>query len=240
MAAPAEPTEQIEAPRRPRGRPRKVLGDDNERSATRERLIRIGLEVLSETGWDATGIARVLQAAEVPKGSFYHYFASKDDFGLAVVAAYEAYFSERLARSFGNSELSVSQQLAAFIDAGRRGLIKHAFRRGCIVGNLGQELGGVNPAFRAALSGVFERWEAALAGALAAAQQAGALSPALDPAAAARFFWMGWEGAVLRAKLAASVQPIDDFETGYLQYLNLPPATHGEQRADLPSTSPSE
>ncbi len=232
--------ERAALPRRPRGRPRKALGDDNERSATRERLIRIGLEVLSETGWDATGIARVLDAAEVPKGSFYHYFASKDDFGLAVVAAYEAYFSERLARSFGHAELPLAQQLAAFIDAGRRGLIKYAFRRGCIVGNLGQELGGVNPAFRAALAGVFERWEAGLAGALAAAQARGELSGALDPAAAARFFWMGWEGAVLRAKLAASVQPIDDFETGYFQYLNLPSAPHGERPLDLPSTSPSE
>jgi len=231
VAALAEPTEQIGSPRRPRGRPRKPLGDANERSATRERLIRIGLEVLSETGWDATGLARVLKEAKVPKGSFYHYFSSKDDFGLAVVAAYEAYFSERLARSFGNSELSVSQQLAEFIDAGRRGLIKHAFRRGCIVGNLGQELGGVNPAFRAALSGVFERWEAALAAALTAAQTRGELSPALHPAAAARFFWMGWEGAVLRAKLAASTQPIDDFETGYFQYLNLPPASEREQPA---------
>jgi TetR/AcrR family transcriptional repressor of nem operon len=218
MAA-SEPTD---APRRPRGRPRKPLGDANERSATRERLIRIGLEVLSETGWDATGLARVLKEAMVPKGSFYHYFHSKDDFGLAVVAAYEAYFSERLARSFGNTALSLPEQLVAFIDAGRRGLIKHAFRRGCIVGNLGQELGGVNPVFRTALAGVFERWEAALADALAQAQACEALAGDVDPQAAARFFWMGWEGAVLRAKLAASVQPVDEFEAGYLRYLKLP------------------
>ncbi|KPF69520.1 hypothetical protein IP84_05520 [beta proteobacterium AAP99] len=218
---PAEPTEQIGAPRRPRGRPRKALDGDNERSATRERLIRIGLEVLSETGWDATGLARVLNKAKVPKGSFYHYFNSKDDFGLAVVAAYEAYFAERLARSFGDSELSLAQQLAGFIDAGRRGLLRYEFRRGCIVGNLGQELGGVNPAFRSALAGVFERWEAALADALAQAQAREALAADVDPQAAARFFWMGWEGAVLRAKLAASVQPVDEFEAGYFRYLNL-------------------
>ena len=52
---------------------------------TRQALIRAGIEMLSERGFVATGIERILKACEVPKGSFYHYFASKNAFGLEVL-----------------------------------------------------------------------------------------------------------------------------------------------------------
>ncbi len=205
---------------RPRGRPPKPLADFNDRSDTRSALIRIGLRVLSERGWDATGIAAVLDEAGIPKGSFYHYFASKDEFGLAVIDAYATYFEQRLAHTFADAALPARERIARFIDTGRAGLKKYAYKRGCIVGNLAQELSGSNEAFRARLEAVVRRWESVLAACLKDGIAAGELAPTLDAAATARFFWIGWEGAVLRAKLARSVAPVNIFAAGFFALLD--------------------
>ena len=59
------------------GRPPKV---DAKQRSTKERLLRSGIELLTEYGFASVGMERVLKQVGVPKGSFYHYFASKEDF----------------------------------------------------------------------------------------------------------------------------------------------------------------
>ncbi|MCS5947021.1 TetR/AcrR family transcriptional regulator [Klebsiella variicola subsp. variicola] len=44
--------------------------------------------MLTETGYLAAGIEAVIRNIDVPKGSFYHCFKSKEAFGLAVLSAY--------------------------------------------------------------------------------------------------------------------------------------------------------
>ncbi|MGH8672403.1 MAG: TetR/AcrR family transcriptional regulator, partial [Burkholderiales bacterium] len=54
------------------------------RTQTREELVKVGAHIIAQHGFNTTGIEEVLKRAKVPKGSFYYYFASKEDFGLAV------------------------------------------------------------------------------------------------------------------------------------------------------------
>ena len=55
------------------------------RNTTRDDIIRVGLEILGEKGFNSCGIDAVLKSAKIPKGSFYYYFPSKEEFGLAVL-----------------------------------------------------------------------------------------------------------------------------------------------------------
>jgi TetR/AcrR family transcriptional repressor of nem operon len=64
------------------------------RTETRKHLIDVGTCVISEQGFNPTGLNLVLQTAGVPKGSFYYYFASKEDFGLAIIDETAAEYSE--------------------------------------------------------------------------------------------------------------------------------------------------
>ena len=61
----------------------------NARNATRDEILRIGTELIHQRGYTATGLEAILQAAGVPKGSFYYYFQSKEEIFEAVVL-YEA------------------------------------------------------------------------------------------------------------------------------------------------------
>jgi TetR/AcrR family transcriptional repressor of nem operon len=195
------------------------LGADNDRTDTRNALLRAGVQVLSERGWDAAGLQRVLDLCGVPKGSFYHYFASKEDFGLAVIDAYDVYIHRRLAGSLDDAALDVFGRVQGVVDAGKRAMHKTAYTHGCLVGNLGQELAGIHPVLRDKLQEVMLRWEARMAACLQRGIAEGTLSATLDPLAAAGLFWIGWEGAVLRAKLARSGAPLDLFARGWFALL---------------------
>ncbi|OCX17304.1 TetR/AcrR family transcriptional regulator [Pseudomonas graminis] len=206
----------IAKPRRP-GRPPKVARPDD--FDTREALIRCGVEVLTEQGFMATGIDGILKRVGVPKGSFYHYFASKEVFGLAVLDSYAGYFARRLDRWLLDESLSPLERLAGFVQESKVNIARHDFRRGCLVGNMGQEVSVLPAGFREALEKVFLDWQARLTVCFKAAIAAGELPARTDCSELAAYFWIGWEGAVLRARLVQNEQPLNTFIIGFLRGL---------------------
>lgn len=205
--------------RRGPGRPPK---SNQSQEQTREALIRAGLAALTEYGFYASGLDGLLKAAGVPKGSFYHYFANKEAFGLAVLDAYDRYFARKLKRHFDNQHLSPLARLEAFVEDAKTGLARFDYRRGCLVGNLGQEIGVLPQTYALALEAAFGHWQRLLAKCLGEAVTAGELAPQADCAALAQVFWLGWEGAVMRARLIKSPAPLDSFVGFYLAGLPRP------------------
>jgi TetR/AcrR family transcriptional repressor of nem operon len=61
----------------------------------RQHIIDIAKSLMTHKGYTAVGLMEVLKAAGVPKGSFYHYFRSKEEFGQALL---EEYFQEYIGR----------------------------------------------------------------------------------------------------------------------------------------------
>lgn len=201
---------------RRRGRPPRRIADQLE---TRDALVRAGVAVLTEKGFVATGIDEVLRQVGVPKGSFYHWFESKEAFGLAIIEAYGAFFARKLDLALLDETRTPLARLAAFVDDAADGMARFDFRRGCLIGNLGQEMGNLPESFRQRLVDVFSDWERRLAACLALAREAGEIAPNSDCEALATSFWIGWEGAVLRAKLERSDAPLKLYYRTYCAML---------------------
>lgn len=200
-------------PQARRGRPPKVARSFDD---TREALLHCGMEVLTEQGFAATGIDAVLKRVRVPKGSFYHYFDSKEAFVQEVLQRYAAYFARKLDRWLLDESVLPLQRLSNFVEDAKTGMARHQFRRGCLVGNLGQEITALPASFRQTLEDVLLDWQLRLANCLSEAVRLGQLRQGSDCDALAAYFWIGWEGAVLRAKLVQDAQPLDTFATGFL------------------------
>lgn len=181
------------------------------RGDTRDILIRCGTELCTERGFQVTGIEEVLKRVGVPKGSFYHFFSSKHAFGEAVIENYAQYFQKKLDRLLRDESRAPLARLAAFVDETQVGMSRFKFQRGCLVGNLGQELGGLNESFRQQLEAVLVSWQRSTADCLRAAVARGDLAADADVDELATVFWIGWEGAILRAKLAQSAEPMQRF-----------------------------
>ncbi|MBT1075101.1 TetR/AcrR family transcriptional regulator [Geobacter grbiciae] len=182
-----------------------------DKNETRATIIRIGTDLIGRQGFNATGIDAVLREAGVPKGSFYYYFRSKEEFGLAVIDHFAERYDQRLDTFLNDDEVTPLNRLRNLLESGLARLEQNQCAKGCLIGNLGQELADQNERFRARLEEVFTSWKERYAACLREAQRAGELAPELDPSVVAGFILSGWEGAVLRAKVMKSPQPLRDF-----------------------------
>lgn len=178
---------------------------------TRNHIIQTGAELIGQKGFGSTGINAVLTAAGVPKGSFYHYFASKNDFGLAVIDTFAEEYDAKLEAILKDTTRSCVERLQAYFDIGLEAMASCELTRGCLIGNLGQELAGQNEAFRKRLDTVFHSWEKRFEQCIEEAQQAGDVDASVNPADAASLLLSGWEGAILRAKVLKSPEPMERF-----------------------------
>lgn len=209
----------LPAASRPRGRPaRSGLSAPQ----VREQLVRAGVALLTERGISATPLDDVLAATGLPKGSFYHHFGTKEAWVTEAITAYGVYFERKLQRHFDDTTLPPLRRLQGFVDDACAGVARHHFKRGCLVGNLGQEVSQLSDAQRQQLEAILQNWEALLAQCLNAAVAAGQLHPQANTAGLAHAFWIGWEGAILRARLSRSTEPMTCFFHHYLAGLALP------------------
>ncbi len=179
--------------------------------------MRAGLVYLTERGYSSVGVDEILRASGVAKGSFYYHFGSKAAFGRALIDAYHDYFAAKLTSWFEKADLAPLDRLRGFISDAELGMAQHGFRRGCLIGNLGQEMAALPPEFSDRLISVLEDWQWRTAVCLRLAQEAGQIPAQHDPDELAAFFWIGWEGAVLRAKLERKAEPLRQFADGFLR-----------------------
>ncbi|MBI1921879.1 MAG: TetR family transcriptional regulator C-terminal domain-containing protein [Geobacter sp.] len=182
-----------------------------EKKNTRSEIIRIGTDMISIHGYNATGIDAVLKQAGVPKGSFYHYFGSKEEFGLAVIDHFAERYDQRLDTFLNDEEVTPLNRIRDYLESGLARLTQNQCTKGCLIGNLGQELADQNERFRARLDEIFRSWKERFASCLREAKEAGELAPEIDHAVIAGFILSGLEGAILRAKVMKSPQPLQDF-----------------------------
>jgi TetR/AcrR family transcriptional regulator, transcriptional repressor for nem operon len=178
---------------------------------TRKRLLDKGVSMLLAGGYHGTGLAEVLKAAGVPKGSFYYYFASKEEFGAQAVAHYLAPFLRRLGDRLAEPGLDGLQALTAYFRDLAAELEANDFAGGCLLGNLMGEIGGASPAAREALKQAVDRYRDRLAEGLARAQAEGAVRRDRDARAMADLLFDGWQGALLRMKIERSAAPLHAF-----------------------------
>ncbi|MGX6460084.1 acrylate utilization transcriptional regulator AcuR [Klebsiella grimontii] len=193
---------------RGRGRPRKT---ESTYADTRNDLIRSGLELLTQNGFLTTGVDAIVKNANVPKGSFYYYFKSKEEYAQTVLNAYNSFFEHKLKKHLHESSCTPMVRLDNFINDACEGIKKYNFTRGCLVGNMMQESPGLPQSFIKLLQNILESWQALVAACLSDALSLGEISSNMNETQLAALFWSGWEGAVMRAKLYCSTQPVCDF-----------------------------
>lgn len=180
------------------------------RTDTRRRLLEAGIRSILRKGYEQAGLAEILREAGVPKGSFYYYFASKEDFGLRLI--------EHWLENYGEAEASLQDESVAPMARARRffearcRLLKRLRREyGSVVGMLLLEMATHNETFRCQVETVLADWQRQLTACLVAAQKAGELNPDRDARTLAEFCLIAWEGAVQRARTTQNTAPLDLF-----------------------------
>src|ERR1700710_2366118 len=179
-------------------------------TGTRDHLLATGLKVLHANGFHATGVQDITDAAEVPKGTFYTHFDSKERFGAEVLGRYWERRADRALAILSDESRTPMARLKAYFVGKTQ--VAGPFDRGCMIGNFSAELAGDSRLVRDRLAAVLAAWTQMLATTIREAQAQGELRPGLDPEQTAGFLIDAFEGAVLRTKVDRDATALQRFD----------------------------
>ena len=181
------------------------------RPSVRSLIVDAGLQVFLRSGFNASSVQDITEAAGVPKGSFYNHFESKEALGAEIVDLYAEGMGRRAALN-DKSRPPLDRLRAHF--AGLSEMYRAAeFSRGCLLGNFSAELAESSPEIRARLAALFDRWTREMEEAIAEAQSRGELAAERSAADLAAFLLDAYEGAILRSRVEKSPRAFERFET---------------------------
>lgn len=173
-----------------------------------DNLLNKGVALLTAQGYHGTGLKEILDAVQIPKGSFYNYFASKEEFGAAVIEHYINPFIEQLDCHLQNPALDALSALNFYFSQLIAELEKADFKGGCLLGNLMGEIGDTSELCRIALQLAVNRYRDLLQAGLVKAQQEGTVRTDKSAQAMADLLVNAWQGALLRMKIEQSSAPL--------------------------------
>jgi len=181
------------------------------RSHNKEDIVQAGLDIILTRGFNGTGIESILKQANVPKGSFYNFFSSKEEFGLAVIDLYLAEMVELLQPILGDVSLPPLRRIRKSFEALITRFEGNNCSKGCLIANLSLEMADQCEAFRQRLEGALQGWTHSLTALLEEARKDGAVPPDVEPVVLAESIVTSFEGALLRAKVKKSIEPLHNF-----------------------------
>lgn len=178
---------------------------------TRQLIIEKGLDVVLHKGFHHTGLQEILRAAEVPKGSFYHFFRSKDEFGLSLIEFYANQKIDDARKILDHGQESPVARLKKFFNASFEQLEESDYSGGCLLANMTQELAGQNESFARALEKKWREQRTVVANCIWEAQRRGEAPNHTAAESLAEFLINSFQGALMRAKAAKNREAIDLF-----------------------------
>lgn len=192
---------------------------------TKQILLEVGLSLFEEKGFNATGIQEIATLAAIPKGSFYNYFSSKEEFGVAVIRYYTEINSKKWVNSLDaatEKEDSYQALSKVFLDITEKYKCAEV-KKGCLLGNLAAEISEASEECRIALQQSVKEYKEILAKRLLIGQQLGKVRNDLPAQGLADLIWDCWQGSLLRMKIEKSAEPVSNNFELLFQHILLPP-----------------
>ena len=177
----------------------------------RERLLEAGTRAIVAKSYNGCGLAEILGAAGVPKGSFYHYFKSKEDFGVAVIERATEEHAQWMRELLSDRRQPAVARLRRLFDEMRNHYAEVGPKRECLIAKLALELCELSEPMRGAIKYSYDLFSAIIAKTLREAQAEASICPKHDPDALASFLTNAWEGATIRMQIDRNLEPIEEY-----------------------------
>lgn len=185
---------------------------------TKTTILETARRLFHEQGYEATGIAQILKAADINSGSLYHFFPSKEALLLGVLESHLELLASSIIDEVERATADPIERVFALMAHYRRTLESSASRLGCPVGNLAIEVRDA-PQVRRLIDTYFDRWAGHVEAWLLAA---GDRLPAdTDRGALARLVLSVTQGAILQARSPAATAAFDASLSQLRMYFNL-------------------
>ncbi len=169
-----------------------------------EDIIEKGTELFRKKGYHHVGINEILKASNIPKGSFYNFFDTKEEYAGKVIDAYGTASLKMITKALSDITVSPLERLKRFyamlIDINE----KDGLDAGCLVNNLSIEVGGNSPGMSRAADEVFLMWVKEIAKCVREGQEKGEIMDSMPAEDIAEYMHAGIYGAFSRMKVNQS------------------------------------
>ena len=180
----------------------------SQKQTNRENLLSQGVTLLMRKGYHGTGLKEILDAVQIPKGSFYNYFGSKENFAAAAISHYINPFIDQLSGHLQNPDYDALSALQHYFNEMITQLEQAEFKGGCLLGNLMGEIGDTSDVCQKSLQSAVHRYRNLLQSGLLKAQQEGTVRVDKSAEDMADLLVNMWQGALLRMKIEQSSAPL--------------------------------
>lgn len=188
---------------------------------TRQHILETGQRIIAGKGFASVGLNEILTTAGVPKGSFYHYFASKEQYGQALLEEYFARYLDEIDHFFATWQGTAGESLMHYWQRWQDTQHVACNEQKCLVVKLGGEVADLSDAMRLTLRDGTARIVERIARRIEAGQADGSIPP-LPAAETAQTLYQMWLGASLLSKLHRTPDALNNALAFTRQLLNQP------------------
>lgn len=177
---------------------------------TKERILDAAEGLMLEKSFHAVGLNEILKAVKVPKGSFYHHFESKEQFGVEMLRHYVAHstaYKSKLLLSV-EPEPDPLLRLVTYLESNICRVLENGGKCPCLVAKLASEVAGFSEPMREVLAEGTAKWRGVFEKLLQEGVEKGKIASHIQPAVMSAVIFDLWTGATQRAAITRNVTPL--------------------------------
>jgi TetR/AcrR family transcriptional regulator, transcriptional repressor for nem operon len=168
---------------------------------TKQILFEKGADPIYLKGYHSTGIQEILKAANVPKGSFYFHFKSKEDYVLQLMDYFGDFMFSWMDKTLNKSEQTPLTNIRTFYAEFLEYFQEREYKGGCPIGNLAQEMGDISDSIANKAEALLQGMKTRIAKNLSLAKEQSEIPKIVNVDEIADFMINSWEGAITRTKI---------------------------------------
>lgn len=174
-------------------------------------LIKTGAKAILAKSYYAVGLNEILTEANIPKGSFYYYFKSKEDFGIAIVDYYIEEHIHSCLYILRDTSIPAGERLIRYFTKVREFYLAKDCQQGCLLGKLTSEMASLSIPMRQTLQAGMKKWLDYFIFCLEDGVKKGEFHFVQPAGEVAEFISAAWGGSIARMQISRSIKPLDIF-----------------------------
>ena len=190
-------------------------------ATTKERILDAAEELMLAKSFHSVGLNEILSAVKVPKGSFYHYFTSKEQFGAELIRHYVTEATAYKRRLLLTEEMDPNplERLTAYHNGCIAKMLENQCQPACLVIKLSAEVANMSDDMRSVLADGMAEWRGIFEEIVREGQTKGVMRADIDPAAAGALLHDYWLGAMQRTMVQRNVASLRTATAFIREYL---------------------
>ncbi|MGO1469367.1 MULTISPECIES: TetR family transcriptional regulator C-terminal domain-containing protein [Bacillota] len=177
----------------------------------KQKIIQDSIRVMYLNGYNATSVQQLVDAADIPKGSFYYYFKTKEEYAFEALEYYMNDMGMERFLLFEDDQVLPLDRIKNFYRSKIDNLRDEDYKLGCFLGNLSQELADVNMEFSNITEKFYKQIAKRIEKCIVIAQETYNFKPIIEPTVLSNTIVNSWQGALVRMKSSRDNTPLDEF-----------------------------